>query len=339
MNAQEPTTDNAKQTFESRARAIADKIEQITKEEKEALRSEVALVNERLDIGEITVEEADEQKLALAEKRARNIETRTAGAQEQLRLLVQEKVDGNVKSQDTSGRYTFAISFPIEFRDKERERRRLDTLRGDSRTTSQFVYSIMLNSLVTDGAFANSSYSEYMGNAYEWGISYTTRILKNSNLLQAKYGLSLMYNNLEQTKDRYFVRDGDVTNLVETDLDLDHSRLRNVYLSVPLHLEFDFGKQKSAGVFRKQRGWRLGIGGFGGFRVKSKQVLRYEVDGDKVETRTKGDFNVNDFNYGLSSYIGYKALSLYVKYDVQPIFENNPVEQNNISAGIRWDFD
>src|SRR5690606_41183543 len=133
----------------------------------------------------------------------------------------------------------------------------------------------------------------------------TTRILENNNLLQAKYGLSLMYNNLEPRDNKYFVRDGQQTNLVESEFDLDHSRLRNVYLVVPLHLEFDFGKAKSAGVLKKQQGWRLGIGGFAGARLKTKQVLRYEVDGDKIETRRKGDFNANDFNYGVSSYIGY----------------------------------
>ncbi|HEY0091251.1 MAG TPA: hypothetical protein VGB43_02090, partial [Flavobacterium sp.] len=205
-------------------------------------------------------------------------------------------------------------------------------------TTSQFVYSIAFNSLVT-GERIDSDYEAYVGAYYEWGVSFTTRVLNKSNLLQAKYGLSLMYNNLESSDDFYWVRNGDVTNFVESNINLDHSRLRNVYLGLPLHLEFDFGRNKTSGIFKKQQGWRLGVGGYGGYLLKSKQVLRYEIDGDEVEVRRKGDFNLNKFTYGLSSYIGYKTMSLYVKYDLRPLFEDNPVEQNNISAGLRFDFD
>lgn len=326
------------QTFEDKAKAIGDKIENITKEEKAALKFEVENVNKMLEAGTITSAQADQQKIELAEKRARNIETRTNEANAELSQLVKDKIDGKIRERDSSGRFSIQIDAPIRFRDRVKEETRRDSTRGDSRTTSQFVYSLMLSSLAPNGSVSNSNLHQFLGNDYEWGLSFTTRILGKSNLLQAKYGLSLMYNNNEPTDNRYFVRNGDVTELVESEFDLDHSRLRNVYLMLPLHLEFDFGKSKTPGVLRKQRGWRLGIGGYGGFRLKSKQVLRYEVDGDKVESRRKGDFNVNDFNYGLSTYIGYKTASLYVKYDLQPLFENNPVDHNHLAAGIRWDF-
>lgn len=328
----------AQESFEVRAKAIAEKIERITKEEKAALKLEVESVNMQLQGGSITNAEADERKLRLAETRAKSIEARVTEAEVELNQLVKDKVSGKLKEQDSTKRYSLYIGPPIRFEDKLRNAKRRDSLRGESRTTSQFIYSTAFNSLVTDGDIAKSNYSTYMGAAYEWGFSFTTRMLKNSNLLQAKYGLSLMYNNLESDDDFYWVREGDVTNFVESTMNLDHSRLRNVYLAVPLHLEFDFGKSKTPGVFKKQQGWRLGVGGYGGVRLKSKQVLRYEINGDKVETRTKGDFNVNDYTYGLSSYIGYKSMSLYVKYDLNPLFKDNPVEQNNISAGLRFDF-
>ncbi len=48
------------QTFEYRARLIAEKIENITKEEKAALKVEVEAVNQELEKGLITKEQADE---------------------------------------------------------------------------------------------------------------------------------------------------------------------------------------------------------------------------------------------------------------------------------------
>ncbi len=47
---------------------------------------------------------------------------------------------------------------------------------------------------------------------------------------------------------------------------------------------------------------------------------------------------MNDFIYGVSTYIGYKETSLYLKYDLNPMFKNNAIKQNNISLGVRFDF-
>ena len=328
----------AQETFEDRAKMIAAKIDAITKEEKAALKIEVEAVNSELERGNINNAQADERKLQLAEARAKNIETRVADAQSELNQLVKDCVDGKIKEQDSTRRYSLHIGSPIRFKDRLKEDARRDSLRGDQRTTSQFIFATGWNNAMTNGNVSQSNYKFNASQFYEWGISWTTRVMKNNNLLQAKYGLSLMYNNLRPTENRYFVADGDQTYLEESDVELDHSRLRNVYLMVPLHLEFDFGKNTSTGVFRKQRGWRFGVGGYGGVRIKSKQVLRYEIDGDKIEEKRKGDFNANDFQYGVSTYLGYEHISLYVKYDLAPIFENNPVDENNISMGVRFDF-
>ncbi len=50
----------AQETFESKARAIANKIEKITKEEKEALKVEVEEVNVQFEKGTITKAQADQ---------------------------------------------------------------------------------------------------------------------------------------------------------------------------------------------------------------------------------------------------------------------------------------
>ena len=57
---------SAQDTFESRAKAIAEKIEKITKEEKEALKIEVEEVNKQLENGSLTITQANEKKKQLA---------------------------------------------------------------------------------------------------------------------------------------------------------------------------------------------------------------------------------------------------------------------------------
>ena len=110
-----------------------------------------------------------------------------------------------------------------------------------------------------------------------------------------------------------------------------------------MHLEFDFTPKKlsedgTKTYFRTHESFRIGLGGYGGLNDKSKQITKYTLDGDKIKDKQKGDFNTSDFVYGLSAYIGYKATSLYVKYDMNPLFKDNVVDQNNVSVGVRFDF-
>ncbi len=340
--------------FEDKAAQIADNIEKITKEEKDALKLEVEAINKQLDEGEISREEADKQKMSASEKRASNIEKRVSVEEEKLSQLVKDKVDGKIafdennggtiivigsNRNDSIGNKTEIILGSMKVYENGVEKSR----RLSKRTTSQFVFSMGLNNVITDGEdFEDSDFSFWGSHSYEWGITGNTRIFKNNNLLHAKYGLSMMYNNLRPTDNRYFVKKDDVTELQDGFTNFKESRLRNVYLTVPLHLEFDFTPKKfdkeGNPYFRTHESVRLGIGGYAGLRVKSKQVLRYNENDQCVKVKQKGDFNVSNLNYGLSAYVGYRATSLYVKYDLNPLFKDNPVEQNNISLGVRFDF-
>ncbi|MFD1604008.1 hypothetical protein ACFSJW_09130 [Flavobacterium artemisiae] len=318
------------ETFESEAKRIANKIEKITKEEKETLKQEIEAVNVQLSEGKITQEQADKRKKELAEARAVIIEEKVTLAQNELNDLVQKKVDGKIK-EDSSRVYM------IRWKDIKHHK---DSIRGEKRTTSQFVFAMGLNNMLADGKLQDANYRFMGSHFYEWGFTYNSRLMKNDNLLHAKYGLSLMYNNIRPTNNRSFVVDGDQTNLVENTINLNESRFRNVYLVAPVHLEFDFTRpieKNGKTYFKTHKSFRFGIGGYAGINVKSKQILKFEEEDLKYKTTIKGDYNVNNFIYGLSSYIGYRDLSLYFKYDLNPLFQNNLVKENNISLGLRLD--
>lgn len=333
----------AQDVFEKRAKEIALRIEQITKSEKEALKKSIDSIDDMVSKGKMTTIDADGLKLKLATQRAQNIETKVAQEEEKLRILVSEVVDGKIENSDSDSTQR-KRKFTITWNEGAGSYSSKYEKRSEKRTTSQFVFAFGLNNLVTDGdwgSLEDSDFRVWGSHFYEWGLTYNTRIFKNNNLLHAKYGLSLMYNNLRPTDNRYFVRDGNQTNLQEFDLNLRESRFRNVLLVAPVHLEFDFTptKQNDKGerIFKSHRNVRLGIGGYAGFNVKTKQILKFTEDDIKVKVKEKGDFNSTDFVYGLSTYIGYGETSLYLKYDLNPLFKNNAIDQNNISLGVRFD--
>ncbi|RVT78682.1 OmpH family outer membrane protein [Flavobacterium sufflavum] len=340
-------------SFEAKAKAIGNEIKRITDEEKNALKAEVSSIDKEIEEGIIFKEKAAELKLRKAQEHAANIETKVAVEQEKLNQLVQDKVDGKVGEEidpkkkggtlilgsnngsfDNSREINLAsMKFYYGYDDKLN--------RHIKRTTSQIVFAIGANNLITDGAVENSDFKYARSYFYEWGLTYNTRILKNDNLLHAKYGLSLMYNDLRPTNNSSFEVNGNQTGLVVNSVDLKDSRFRNVNLVVPLHLEFDFTKPtviNDKTYFKSHDSFRLGIGGYFGTNIKSKQIVKYNLDGYKTVDKTRGDFNTSDFIYGLSTYMGYKATSLYLKYDLNPLFKDNAVKQNNVSLGLRFDF-
>ncbi len=349
----------AQQTFYDKIKAISNQIEKITADEKAALKNEVEAINNELESGTITIEQANEKKQAMAVIRANNIETKVAQYESEIKELIQKKVDGKIKDtdyiNDTIWIYGRAYvraqgvrtdkkkSFSISFSSNSETRRIRDSIRqrrSEPRTTSQFIFAAGINNLVTDGAVANSDYRYWGSHFYEWGVSWNYRLAKESNLLHFKYGVSLMYNNLRPTDNRMFVDQGKQTTLEVSESHLHDSRFRNVNIVVPLHLEFDFTPVKTIDdkkVFRTHKALRFGIGGYAGMNVKSKQIIHTKENGYRSKSVTKGSYNVNDFIYGISTYLGYKETSLYIKYDINPLFKDNEIDQNNISLGIRFD--
>lgn len=333
---------SAQQSFEARARGIAEKIENITKSEKADLKAEIEQVNKELESGTITKEQADTKKMQLAEVHAKKIESQISIAQVELKDLIQQKVDGKVAEQYKPNSFGFNFS-KSKGKNKEKQKKYCDSISkiSEKRTTSQFVFAAGINNLVTNNAVANSDFRYWGSHFYEWGVTANTRLFKNYNILHLKYGFSVMYNNLRPTEGRYFVATGNQTNLQNSTINYSDSRFRNVYITAPIHLEFDLTKIKTNAdgnkIFKTHESVRLGIGGYVGIRVKTKQLLEFEENGHDISVKEKGGFNTNDFIYGVSTYLGYKATSLYLKYDLNPLFKDNTVKQNNISLGIRFD--
>lgn len=341
--------------FEKRIQEIATAIDFTVFKEKNELKMKVDSLETLYMNKRISSDELNTLKQKEAELTANRLELSLEYQRSKIDSLIQYKIDKGAEDisfkidtingkrvvtyfKTTDGRYYDVVALKYYKTEKERQ----DRL--SKRTTSQFVFALGLNNLITKGENIEKSDFRVAGSHfYEWGLTYNTRIFKNHNLLHAKYGFSVMYNNLRPTDNRLFVKNGNQTELQTATVDLKESRLRNVQLVFPIHLEFDFTPKKlskdgTKTYFRTHESVRLGIGGYGGFNIKSKQITKYELDGDKVKDKQKGDFNTSNFVYGLSGYIGYGQTSLYLKYDMNPLFKDNAVDQNNISLGLRFDF-
>ena len=315
----------------------------VTEQEKEALKIEISKINKRLEAKEITVEESHILKEEAAKKRALNIENRIAIIENEIALL-ERNPDGNypVISSDT---IQWKVRVGIDMDDKPllaiNSSKKKEKPVYDRRTYTDFVMAIGLNNALVDGqGLEDTPYKIGGSRFFEIGWAWRTRVFENSNFMRLHYGVSFQFNGLKPNDNRYFVMDGDQTNLEVFPVELDKAKLRMDNLVFPIH--FEFGPSKVVQTvntirYSLDKQFRIGVGAYGGFNMGTRQKLKYEIDGDDVKDKLKRGYNTSNLIYGLSAYTGFGGTLLYLKYDLNPIFKNAVVEQHNISLGLRFD--
>jgi len=308
--------------------------EKIMEEEKAALKIKLERIQMRLDNKSISQEEADRLKKEAAEKHALNIENRIAILENKIAL--EERNGAAYRSSIELLGNGKIVNLSVNYGD-EKERIR------DRRTTSDLVLAAGFNNVISDENSLDDSDFKIGGSRFfEIGWAWKTRVFENSNWLRLKYGVSFQFNGLKPTDNCYFVENGNLTELEEFEFDLDKSKFRTDNLVFPVHFEFGPSKKtEGADYFRfsTKNQFKVGVGGYAGFNIGERQKLKYKVDGDKKKDKLKGDYNTNDFVYGLSSYVSLGGTALYVKYDLNPLFDDPNLEMRNISFGLRFDID
>lgn len=319
VNAQEETRTEKIERLEQQK-------EQIIAEEKAALKKAVESINLRLENKELSQEEANILKEEAAKKHALNIENRIAIVENEL-AWISRNVDWEEGEQKKP-------------RNKDHDHKDHQIY---NRTSTHLVVAAGFNNVIENGDEFNVNDSDFKlagSRFFELGLAWQTRVFQNSNWLRLRYGVSFQFNGLKPTDNRIFVEDGDMTFLKEYPIELEKSKFRMDNLVFPVHFEFGPSKRvdtDSQTWFSTADRLKIGVGGFAGFNMGERQKLKYQENGDRVKRKLKGDYNTNDFIYGVSAYLGWGDTSLYVKYDINPIFKEPNAELNNISAGLRFD--
>ncbi len=319
--------------------------ETIKNEEREFLKAEVEAINQRLDKGEISQEESEKLKKEAAERRALNIENRLAIIDNKIALLERNTDDYDIEDPDDN---QFIIRIGGDEDNSESfiylgERKYDKPRKYDRRTTSDIVFGIGFNNALIDGQSLDDSPYKLAGSGFvELGYAWKTRIFDESNFWRLKYGFSFQWNKLDIKDNKYLVNTDGVVSIEEFPTNLNKAKFRTTNLVFPVHIEFGPSKKiERTNYFRysTRNQLKIGLGGYAGFNLGSMQKLKYKENGNKIKNKEKGTLNTSEFVYGLSGYLALGDVALYVKYDLNPIFKNQTVDQNNISVGFRFDMD
>ena len=325
---------------------------EIQNDERKSLKDAVEAINKRLESDEITKVEAESLKKAAAEKHALNIENRVAIVDNKIELLKRNPESEDYNDTDNDSNFVIRIGssddddddddyFYIGRRDRDRERYRR-RWRYDRRTTSDLVFAIGFNNAIYEGEDLNDSNFELAGSGFvELGWAWKTRVFKNTNAVRFKYGFSIMWNKLDIKDNLYFNEENDIVTLEEFPLNVNKSKFRTTNLVFPVHFEFGSSRKVEREDYVRyytHRKFKIGVGGYAGFNLQSLQKLKYKEDGDKQKDKIK-NYNTNNVVYGLSTYLAWGDIGVYLKYDLSPIFKDQEKDLNNISLGLRFDMD
>lgn len=246
--------------------------------------------------------------------------------------ISQAQNDNDVSTQEEldEAPYDFLDMFNQNRRDKE-----------VVMTQTALMIAFGFNQAVGNDNGIGEDYRFWGSGVFDIGLEFSTRLSKKSDLLRVTYGLSARLNSLRVNNNKAFRTSNNVTTLDPVGFNVDRSRFNQAGFHIPLHLEI--GKrglnEYKDGIKRSGSGsdqsFVVGIGGYLGYTTTSTQSLEFEREGRDVTLSTTNDFEINNFNYGLSAYVGYEDLQLFVNYGLNEIFKDSPIQQNYLSFGIR----
>lgn len=154
---------------------------------------------------------------------------------------------------------------------------------------------------------------EYVGLTTGLGFSFTQIGINNNYTLQT-------------SADTTFA-------VIDTVNNYSKNKLKASYITVPLLLEFNTNKDNDKGFY-------LAAGVVGGYKIGSRYKQIYEVNGNRIKSVQKDDYNLNPFKLDATARLGYGTWGAFVNYSLLPVFNAGAtkVEAFPLTAGLTLNF-
>ncbi len=267
--------------------------------------------------------------------------------------------EGDNKAKVRLGNYRFEVDMDDvddideAFDDIDEDGFKVTTTNEEERarkTHQEFNVEIGVNNFLEGSDFPSGSanYSVKPFGSWYVGLSSIRRTHVGKGPLFIEWGGTLHWYNFKMDNpDIQILKTENGTEFLEPAAGVSgiKSKLTASYLSVSLVpvLDFSHGTRKvkryeasgiSISKYKKQ-GVRIGVGGYAGYRLGSHTKYRFKQDGDKDRDKSRGNFNLNNFRYGVRGQIGYKGMDLFINYDINELFNSGKGPKlNAVSFGF-----
>ncbi len=180
----------------------------------------------------------------------------------------------------------------------------------------------MNNYLTSSGSFPNSFLALNPGKSWNVNINF----MQYSINLSKKHNIGLVTGLGFQMNDYKFSGNSSITkdesgNIVEIpfDVNLSMSKFHANYLTLPLIAEFHLNADKYG------RRVYVGAGLIGSFKLWSYTKIKY-YDPGKIKAKDYSDLSINPWQYAATFRVGFKAIKLFVNYNLNSLFMSGRAE-------------
>lgn len=230
-------------------------------------------------------------------------------------------------------------------RDNEDNEKATQRWSSRKRTYHSFNFDIGTNNYLSSGSFPDADNSAYT--VKPWGSWYiglnSVQRTRLANKFFLEWGLGVSWYNFKFQDERTIVTKDDSQVYFTADLrDLDFkkSRLTATYVNATIVPMIDFGANKRKSSFfdgNNSESFRIGAGGYIGYRVDSFTKQIYREDGRKRDPKNHDNFYLNNLRYGLRLQVGFDDVDLFFNYDLNELFtENKGPKLNAFSFGVTF---
>lgn len=247
-------------------------------------------------LGTMFAQEADTSKVRIGKKK--------------YTIIVDDDKDIQIITDD--GDYEYEDNIIIREKKKKKQRRMDGTWGGLEFGLTNFVNTDYALDLPADGSFMELDLPT------SWGINlnFAEKSLGLiNNYVGIVTGAGLEYNRYMLSNNVKLAEvDGMMTG-APVDMELSKNRLSMTYFNVPLLAEFQIP------VYGEHNRIKLSAGVVGGVRLFSRQVQKYEMNGEKQKNKAKDNFNLRPYRYGFTARVAYGDLALFANYYPQTLFD------------------
>lgn len=182
----------------------------------------------------------------------------------------------------------------------------------------------------------------WQSTVFTLGGAAKTRVGNDNSKFYVRYGLQFNWHNFRLKGDNIITKvetpeDGTdflPANLVNPNMtNVVFSGYNATYIDAPLMLILDFSKRGMDNAFS------FGVGGYGGVRIAQKRHLIYDdFNNDKVKEKTRNNFYMNTWRYGVLAQIGFDAFKITGKYDLSEFFRTDKATPDYQIGSIAFGF-
>ncbi len=335
----------AQTTLDNQMKSYTDKVNDIVRIEKWNMKSETDKIDEAFSAGKITKAEQIAQKETVSKKYETLINDKIENERTQLDQITKTAVTNSVyntprdtlKNQVVLGPGGLSVSI------KKKNKSPKEYINQSSLSVG-YAFANLTKDKGSFNPFENDSEMR-IGNSHSIEVQFRKdrQLGSFTSPWILRYGLAYRTDTYMPKRPQFFVQENSQLFLENfEDGRLKRSKLRNVYLTLPIefqlylnpkYTEYD-GKQY---LDVRKKMWKIGVGAYAGINTRSIVKVKYynENDNFKKYDYTLDD-GVNAFLFGGKFSLGYGGITLFIKKDFTPIFNDKAIlpNKNGIRFGI-----